>query len=40
MEKSLDVYLAFTLRDGGTGQAVLEDQREHGAVQGVVSALR
>ncbi|KAK3545720.1 hypothetical protein QTP70_011351 [Hemibagrus guttatus] len=39
-EKSLDVYLPFTLRDGGTSRAVLVDLSERGAVRGVMRALR
>ncbi|KAK3521080.1 hypothetical protein QTP86_006328 [Hemibagrus guttatus] len=38
-EQSLDVYLPFTLRDGGTNRAVLVDPRERGAVRGVIRAL-
>ncbi|KAK3556297.1 hypothetical protein QTP70_007037 [Hemibagrus guttatus] len=38
-EKSLDVYLPFSLRDGGTSRAVLVDLRERGAVRGVTRAL-
>ncbi|KAK3509470.1 hypothetical protein QTP70_035126, partial [Hemibagrus guttatus] len=39
-EKSLDVYLPFSLRDGGTSRAVLADLSEQGAVRGVTRALR
>ncbi|KAK3536440.1 hypothetical protein QTP86_010195, partial [Hemibagrus guttatus] len=38
-EKSLDVYLPLSLRDGGTSRAVLVDLRERGAVRGVTRAL-
>ncbi|KAK3560279.1 hypothetical protein QTP86_004209 [Hemibagrus guttatus] len=38
-EKSLDVYLPFSLRDGGTSRAVLVDLSERGAVRGVTRAL-
>ncbi|KAK3559059.1 hypothetical protein QTP86_001101 [Hemibagrus guttatus] len=39
-EKSLDVYLPFTLRDGGTTRAVLADLRERVAVRGVMRGLK
>lgn len=37
-KKSLDACLPCTLRDDGISQAVLEDQRECGAVKGVITA--
>lgn len=39
-EKNLDAGPLCTLRDGVLFGAVLEDQKEHSAVQEVISALR
>lgn len=39
-EKSQDACLRCALRDGETSRAVLEERRERGVVQGVISAVR
>lgn len=37
-DKNLEACLPCTLSDGGTCRAVMENQREHGAARGVISA--
>lgn len=38
-ESSLDACLLCTLRDGGTIKSLLEDLRERGTMQGVITSL-